>query len=355
MLLLSYLAPYINPGKFLLPAFLGLAYPYLLLLNLIFVVYWALRIRKEILISLVVIFIGWGHLMNFLPLNPRQKPSSEPVSAQKSFSLMSYNVRTFDQYNWEEEPNTLDGIYKVIADEAPDILCIQEFFTANRIGFRERDVKRRLSAYPAYSIYYSMKTGPDSGFGIATFSKYPILKTSRIPFDNTLNQAVYTDMLIGIDTIRLFNIHLQSIRFGQNNYSFMDTLSFKYSNRQFEEVKDIGKRLRDAFVQRAEQAKIIQNYVSDSPYPVIVSGDFNDTPLSYAYRRIKKGLHDAFRESGRGLGNTYAGDLPSFRIDFIMHSKDLSSKSFSRIKSKYSDHFPILSTIEIKPADSTTE
>lgn len=345
LLLLSYSAPLINPARILFPAFLGLAYPYILLVNLIFLIYWIIRFKKELLISLVVILLGWGHLMNFLPLNFSGSLHETDPGANDLISIMTYNVRTFDQYNWSKKENSTAGIFQLISEKSPDILCIQEFLTMNKPGMNERDVKKKLKDYPYQAIYYNMNSGPDAGIGIATFSKYPIIKTSRIPFDQSLNQAVYTDINTGKDTLRVFNIHLQSIRFGQNNYSFMDTLSLKYSNRQLEEVKDIGKRLRDAFIRRAEQSTIIHNYITDSPYPVIVAGDFNDTPTSYAYRMIKKGLHDAFREAGRGFGNTYAGELPSYRIDFILYSKELNAMTFDRVKSKYSDHFPITTVL----------
>ncbi len=351
ILLLSYTAPVINPAVILFPAFLGLAYPYLVLVNLIFLVYWAIRFRKELLISLVAILIGWGHLMNLVPLNFGSEDVSESTMDSDLISVMSYNVRTFDQYNWSQQRNSFDGIFNVINEQSPDILCFQEFYTANKTGRKEKDVKKHLGEYSHHFIYYGLESGPDSGFGIALFSKYPILKTSRILFDQSINQAIYADLQIDQDTVRVFNIHLQSIRFGQNNYSFMDSLSLKYTNRQLEEMKDIGKRLRDAFVLRAEQSRIIHRYIADSPYPVIVMGDFNDTPTSYAYRRIQKGLTDTFSKAGSGLGNTYAGDLPSYRIDFIFCSKELDPVSFRRIKSKCSDHFPI--TASLKWHDST--
>ncbi|MCF8345991.1 MAG: endonuclease/exonuclease/phosphatase family protein [Bacteroidales bacterium] len=346
ILLLSYTAPVINPAIILFPAFLGLAYPYLVLINMVFLVYWTIRFRKELLISLVVILIGWGHLMNLIPLNFGEGSGSKNLPESNLIGLMSYNVRTFDQYNWSQQDNSFDGIFDVIKNQSPDILCFQEFYTVNKTGRRERDVKKYLEEYSHYFIYYSLESGPNSGFGIALFSKYPIIKTSRIPFDQSMNQAIYADLQLDQDTVRVFNIHLQSIRFGQNNYSFIDSLSLKYSNRQLEEVKDIGKRLRDAFVLRAEQSRIIHRYILDSPYPVIVMGDFNDTPISYAYHRIQKGLTDTFSKAGSGLGNTYAGDLPSYRIDFIFCSKELEPVSFKRIKSKYSDHFPITSSLK---------
>ncbi len=348
LLLLSYSAPLVNPSKILFPAFLGLAYPYILLTNLVFLLYWIIRFKKALLISLVAILLGWGHLMNFLPLNLTAANDSNNYSEDDLISIMSYNVRAFDQYNWSENENAIEGIFQIISERSPDILCVQEFYSVNKPGASERDIRKNLKSYPHHSIYYAIKSNPDAGFGIATFSKYPIIKTSRIPFDNSMNQAVYTDIKVLEDTFRVFNIHLQSIRFGQRNYSFMDSLLLKFPNRQMEEVKDIGNRLRDAFVQRAEQANMIHNYITDSPYPVIVAGDFNDTPTSYAYRMIKKGLLDAFRQAGRGFGNTYAGELPSYRIDFILYSKELEARAFERIKSKHSDHFPIITAFNKK-------
>jgi endonuclease/exonuclease/phosphatase family metal-dependent hydrolase len=349
LLLLSYTAPFINPSALLFPAFLGLTYPYLLLINVVFLVYWIIRLRKELGISLIAILIGWGHLMNFLPLNFSGEKEPAAGGNSTSVSIMSYNVRLFDQYKWSKEENSTAGIFTLINESDPDILCLQEFYTRNRVGQREADIRQSLKQYPYYSVYFTVKSGPESGVGIATFSKFPIVRTSRIPFDSSMNQAVYTDIKAGEDTLRVFNIHLQSIRFGQRNYNFLDTLSLKYSNKQLEEVKDIGMRLKDAFVRRADQSKIIHNYIVDSPYPVIVAGDFNDTPTSYSYRKIKKGLDDAFREAGRGFGNTYAGELPSYRIDFILYSKELEATRFKRIKSRYSDHFPVISALRWKP------
>jgi endonuclease/exonuclease/phosphatase (EEP) superfamily protein YafD len=114
------------------------------------------------------------------------------------------------------------------------------------------------------------------------------------------------------------------------------------------EIRAIGSRLKTAFALRAEQAKVIANYISDSPYMVIVMGDFNDTPQSYAYRKIRRGNTDAFRKAGRGFGNTYRGELPSFRIDYIMHDEALVPYDFKRIKIDYSDHFPIITWLSMQ-------
>lgn len=353
-LLVSYLAPVINPSKFALPAIFGLAYPYILMLNLGFLFYWLIRLRKEILISLLVILMGWNHLNNLLPLSGKNHEIPVETDSGRMFKVLSYNVRGFDRYHWTEDANTKNAIFDFISKQEPDILCFQEYYTSSRKGERQSDIKKHLSQFAYSDIYYTTDPANRTGVGIATYSKFPVLKRSRIPFNSTNNAAMYTDHLILNDTIRVFNVHLQSIKFREDNYAFMDTARLKYSNEQMKEIKNIGTRLKTAFILRAEQATMIANYIKESPYPVIVMGDFNDTPQSFAYRKIKKGLQDAFRRAGRGFGNTYAGELPSFRIDHIMVSDPMIPYQFKRTKTDYSDHFPI-STLLYLPHSISAE
>jgi len=340
-LLTSYLAPAVNPSNIILPALFGLAYPILLIVNLLFVCYWLIQLKKEILISLLAILLGWNHLNNLLPLNFKDAKIPEATPQGRMFKALSYNVRGFDVYHWTSDPRIKEEILGFIEQQEPDILCFQEYYTSNRRGESHSDLSKQLRALPESAVYYASDQTNRNGFGIATFSRYPIIKKSRIPFNTSFNAAMYTDILFQSDTIRIFNIHLQSIKFRQEDYAFMDTVRLKYSNQQMNGIRNIGSQLKEAFTLRAEQAEMISNYIKASPHPVIVMGDFNDTPHSYAYRRIKKGMHDAFRVAGRGFGNTYAGELPSLRIDYIMYSNPLISYQFKHIKNDYSDHFPI--------------
>lgn len=344
-LIFTYLAPFINPSKFLLPALFGLAYPYFLIINLIFLFYWIIRLKKELVISLVIILMGWSHLNNLLPMSGKNHDLPVEETEGRTFKVLSYNVRGFDCYNWTDDPKTREEIFTFLQDQAPDIICFQEYYTSTKKGQKQSDVARQLGQYPHSNIYYTIDPAHKNGFGIATYSKFPMLKRSRIPFNSSKNAAMYTDHLILNDTIRVFNIHLQSINFKQENYAFLDTARLKYSDEQMQGLRSIGSRLKSAFVMRAEQATMIANYIKESPHPVIAMGDFNDTPQSFAYRKIRKGLQDAFRKSGRGFGNTYAGDLPSFRIDHIMLEDPLVPYQFKRIKKKYSDHYPITSQV----------
>jgi endonuclease/exonuclease/phosphatase family metal-dependent hydrolase len=352
-LLFSYLAPLVNPSKFFLPAFFGLGYPYLLAVNLIFLCIWVIYLRKEALISLVVILLGWNQLNNLIPLTGRQREVPENTDPNRLFSVMSYNVRGFDRYHWTKDPDTRLGIFNFIREQDPDIICFQEYYTYYYKGRTQDDIAGHLKSYPESAIHYTANTVGRNGYGIATYSKFPILKRSRIPFNSSTNAGMYTDLLVAGDTVRVFNVHLQSIRFRQENYDFIDTMRLSYSSEQIKGFRNIGSQLKAAFERRSEQADMISNYIKDSPHPVIVMGDFNDTPQSYAYRRIHKGLKDAFRKSGRGFGNSYKGELPSFRIDYIFVQDPLLPYRFKRIKTEYSDHFPIITTIYIPDGVNT--
>lgn len=340
-LLLAYLAAFINPAKFLWPALFGLAYPYILLVNLLFLFYYIIRLKPTLLISLLVILLGWNNLMNLVPIHLEKDTPPESLSSDAFLKVLSYNVRSFNIYKHSKAIDAREEIFRFLSKEDADIICLQEYFTTPNPGHREEDLDRTLTATPYKSVYYGYIRPNRSAWGIATYSKYPIIKRSRIPFSNTTNVAMYTDIKILDDTIRIFNLHLQSIKLRERNYDFMGDLKLKYTDEQMEGFRDIGAHLKQAFILRAEQANVIANYITQSPYPVILMGDFNDTPVSYAYRKIKKGLHDAFRESGRGFGNTYAGELPSFRIDYILYSDPFRSHDFKRTKIKSSDHYPV--------------
>ncbi len=270
----------------------------------------------------------------------------EQRKADHQVKLISYNVRLFDASHWRENPSTRAEILAFIRDENPDIFCIQEFYSSNRDGFRDRDVYRKLDQLPYRHIGYS-DFNRSSGYGIATFSYYPIVRTGRIPLQGS-SICVYSDLLIDQDTFRVYNCHLQSVNLDSEQYQILDSLKFRYDDEQIAEIKDISGRLRDAFIKRAAQADIIAADISACPHPVMVCGDFNDTPVSYTYRTIRDGLLDAFSESGWGLGRTYNGEFPSFRIDYILHSESIEALYFSREKIMLSDHFPIIGYLKLK-------
>jgi len=354
-LILSFLSSHLSPEKIWLPAFIGLAYPYILLVNVFFLLGWIILKRKELLISLLAIILGWGTLTDYLSLRPFRfikkghyvNMVREQRNADHQLKLISFNVHGFDDYLRGDNPSARAEILSFIQDEDPDVLCIQEFHSSDRGGYRERDVYDKFDHLPNRHISYPA-SAQNWGYGIATFSHYPIIQTGSVPLEYRYSLCIYSDILIDQDTFRVYNCHLQSINLDSEQYQILDSLKFRYDNQQIEEIKDISFRLRNAFIKRAAQADIIAAHLSSCPHPVIICGDFNDTPVSYTYRTIKDGLQDAFSVGGWGLGRTYNGEFPSFRIDYILHSESIEAMFFSREKVKLSDHFPIIGYLKMK-------
>jgi endonuclease/exonuclease/phosphatase family metal-dependent hydrolase len=189
-------------------------------------------------------------------------------------------------------------------------------------------------------------------WGMATISRYPIVGKGKIEFPNTnntitSNMCIYSDIKINEDTIRVYNVHLQSIQFENEDYTFIENIG-EEKEAQIKGSKRILGRLKKAFIKRAPQAEAVAAHIKKSPYPVWVCGDFNDPPSSYAYHTISGNLKDSFMESGWGFGSTYAGKFPSFRIDFILHDSKHSSFDYKIINEKFSDHYPLCCTINLK-------
>lgn len=337
-LLLSYLSVYINPEKFWLLALAGLSYPFLLIFNLLFVIYWIIRWKRAFFISFIAIIIGVGHLSNFIQLPFGNKAKTEKAD----FIALSYNVNLFRLYTWSTKKPSYSEITEFIKSSHSDIVCLQEFFVVDG-QFSEKMAKNLLDMNS--HIKYLMKRG-NTEYGIATFSKYPIIQRGEIKFENTSNACIYSDIKIGDDTIRVYNNHLQSLRLKQRNLNFLLGQNIKDEDSNVELIRDISLKLRDAFKKRAQQVNLISEHIKRSPYPVIVCGDFNDSPMSYTYRKMTKNLHDSFKEAGEGIANTYVRILPTFRIDYILHSKGLKTLQFTSPRVDYSDHYPVISSFK---------
>ena len=326
-LALAYLAPYISPSTFLWPiAFLGLLYPVLLLVNLLFTFYWIIIFKRHFWSNLFIILLGWGHLEKLFNITNTKE------NIQSDFSVMSYNVRLFNVYEWIDNKNVEDEIVDFINTEQPNILCLQEFYAPN-------ELPNIQLPYQHIGLQSQKKQ-----WRMATYSNFPIIQkgTVSIKGERKNNICIYSDIVTSNDTIRVYNIHLASNWFRPSDYSFMQSPSLETDELK-KNVISIGDRLKTSFIKRAEQVKAIKKHVNKSPFPVIICGDFNDTPNSYAYQYLSEGLNDAFVEKGSGLGRTYYnGNFPSLRIDYILSSPELDIHSFNTKNVILSDHFPII-------------
>jgi endonuclease/exonuclease/phosphatase family metal-dependent hydrolase len=340
-LLLAYLSPFVHPNTLKVIPFFGLAYPIILIICLLLVAIWGVLRSRMALIVLGAIFIG-GKL-HFRMLATGSEPENSP-SEEECLKVMSYNVRLFGLYSFDtvERLKNRDSIFSYIKQVNPDVACFQEFYHQDRpTTFSTRDQLMKTIGFKEYHERYAHKLRGRQNFGVAILSKYPVISKGGIMFDeqseNDFNYCIYVDVLKGSDTFRIYNVHLQSIKLKQEDYSVFDgdKLAQKESPSLIRLLID---KLRLAYPKRAEQAIKVTEHIATCPYPTIVCGDFNDTPLSYTYNKFNKSLEDAYRNTCFGIGSTYVGKVPAGRIDYIFHSENLSAARFKIQKSAYSDH-----------------
>ncbi len=349
LLLLTYLAPHVSPATLWWPALLAFTYPYQLLLHAGLILWWLLFRRKRILLSLIVLLIGWTHIGDHFQLSGHSDP---PTGGGKGVKVMSYNVRLFDLYNWSGNRKTHKAIFEQLHAADPDILCLQEFFhSPDTRFFRTKDKLIDEFGYRAVHDQYSHIGRYQQHFGIAIFSRLPIVKRGVIPFPESWNnQCIWADVVLPDDTIRIYSAHLASYHFGDADYKFIENLD---GETQGDSLRTGGLRilklLRKGFRQRAEEVGILADHVRQSPHPVVYCGDMNDVPMSYSYHQLRTMLDDAFTESGKGIGGTYNGRLPNLRIDHILHDPSLSGWGFFTHPEELSDHKAISCIIAPRP------
>ncbi|WP_374165655.1 endonuclease/exonuclease/phosphatase family protein [Arcticibacter sp. MXS-1] len=347
LLLLSYLASFVNPAAFWPIAFIGLGYPFLLGINFLFLIYWLLRKPVYALLPGLTILLGLKFLLSTIGF--RESTAIEvPKSSQDMIRVMTWNVHNFKPFN----PGNNDRAVRlqmldIIRREQPDILCIQEYYSKKR---GENNIKKAIQEILGSKHYYLYEDfeNPWEVQGMAFFSKLPIKNHGVINFPNTVrgNEAVFADFEFNGKKFRVYNIHLQSIRFQPEDYEYIRNV--KGINTNVESSRRIGGRLKRAFIKRSEQALLVKAHVRECKLPYVIAGDFNDTPASFAVNTLCRGNNNSFREKGSGFGITYNGDFPNFQIDYILSSRDFEVKSYLTIKKKLSDHYPLVSDLELK-------
>jgi endonuclease/exonuclease/phosphatase family metal-dependent hydrolase len=343
-LFISLMAKYVSPQMFWFIAFFGLAFPYLLILNSLFVIYWLAQFRRLALLSAGMILLSSLTIRNYIQFSFKGK------SDNSNIKVTSYNSMLFDLYNWSKNARSRRNILSSLQEINPDIMCLQEFYNSDeKDDFHNIDTI--LSSFPTkyYHVEYTATRRTLDHWGIVTFSKYPIINKGKIVFNTRSNNVcIYSDLVINKDTVRVYNMHLQSISFSKSDIKFMNELQNEEDAKdEIENSKSILRRLKRAFVKRAEQAEKVASEIKTCPYKVILCGDFNDTPASYAYRLLSDNLKDSFLEKGRGFGRTYAGKFPQFRIDYILHGKDIKCTKFDRSDETFTDHFPITAYLKL--------
>ncbi len=340
-LLLSYLAKFINPSWMFPIALLGLAYPYVLLIfGALSVLLLLFKKYKWLVLNLLIIFIGWNDVSKHIQFNVNQQDEYD-------LRVMSYNVKLFDLYNWKENKIQKHKILSEISAYQPDIVCFQEFYFDNQ-EFPIDSVAIALKM-PYYYVADNAVVLGFQHFGQAIFSKYPIKNKELIRYPETTNMSIFCDVQINPkQTVRVYSNHMESYRFSNSNLGLMKDLK-QAKEPQIEQVKSIYEHLYKGMVKRAYQAEKISAHLNSSQYPVIITGDFNDTPNSFVYQTISDGLKDAFVEAGLGIGKTYDSDFIHLRIDYILYQTPFKCVNYQRLDLDISDHYPIIADFVIEP------
>jgi endonuclease/exonuclease/phosphatase family metal-dependent hydrolase len=352
LLLLVGLTPHVDPKIWWPLGFLALGFPWLLLFSILFLLFWLLvRRYRWALISLFGIILSWPSVRAFSAFNINTH-SGEPKPAGM-IKVMSWNVHLFNFFDNKKDPTVKQSMIELIRKEDPDIACFQEFFFCDSLSFPYSLQSFRYAlGFPYAAVAYegysdSRYNNTTYHYGIIILSRYPILEqTNIIGKDRKYNDVFeYADIVTPLDTFRVFNIHLQSLHFDKRDYAFLDRPSSSRTQTVKEQSRNIFSKIKSGLLRRADQAAIVKEVVEHSPNPVLVCGDFNDVPNSYAYATIREGLKDAFQEKGTGWSRTFSQISPTLRIDYILFDPSYNAYQYECIPRILSDHFPIMATL----------
>ena len=323
----AYVLPFLAPNWFPFLSVLTLILPLFLILNGLFFVYWLLQFKRQMVLSGLVLILGITFINKFYKFSSKDIETSD-----KDFVVMSYNVRLLNLFNWIPGDNVAQDILHFVNENNPDVLCIQEYSTSAKID---------LKIYPYSSIF--MK-GKKIRTGQAIFSKFPIVNEGELPFSDSNNNAIFADVKIGKDLVRVYNIHLQSIKISPDVKEINENV--EGINQQKSQI--IFNRISEAFKKQQQQGEIIMNHKKSCKYPIVICGDMNNSAFSYVYRSIKGNMQDCFEEAGSGFGQTYSFKYYPARIDYIFADSKMHVKSFTNFPDFVnSDHLPVMTRLSI--------
>ena len=313
IMILSYLSPYINPKIFWPISFFGLAYPILLIILSIFLLYWIVRLKRPLWANLIIIILGTNHLSNHIGTKNIKYSSAD-------LSILTYNTRMLNKYNWIDQTDIDSKIFRLVKKYESDVACFQEFDSSK---------KNKLE----YEYKYAKEN-------FLTVSKYPIIQNDYIQDTEKNTIGTKVDVLINKDTVSILNIHLASNWFEEKEYDAINKMEIDKKS-----FFDIISKMKDSYILRSSQANFFRDYIKTLKHKKIICADLNDTPLSFTYRLIAKDFFDTFKESGKGIGKSYV-KIPFTRIDYILHDNNFSTRGYVLDNNVYSDHYPIITKLD---------
>ena len=355
-------APFLHPKTWWFTGFLGLFFPYIFLLLLLFLMFWIFVRTKRAFFPLLVMLAGFSAVGNHISFKSGDDFSQEKQPG--SIRFMDWNLRHFIPFDESMFKPDQDKHLQLILDQVkkyqPDVICFQEFVSMPAEG--KKDPMYHLEHVLGYK--YHQFAGEDifdtkQYSGIAIFSRLPIARGGVIPFspaspDANAENTVFVDVIDGADTLRIYAVHFQSFGFGAREYGVIDDVKAKNDSSVIQS-KQLIKKMRNTFYWHGVQSDFIVNEMASSPYPTFVMGDLNDVPGSYTYSVVRGDRKDAFLEKGTGLGATFTSSssfmlqlLPTLRIDYIFHPEQYEALQFTQGGKRLSDHSFLVSDIRKK-------
>lgn len=328
--ILSGLGSIIDPRSLWIFSFFGLAFPFLVLINLCFIIWWMIKKLRYTLISIICLIVLQKQVNNSFGFNFIK----DKIEHYESYSVMSYNTSNFNNGLTTKKAikkSRKNAVKFITSSVKPDILCMQEL-----TGINKSNLQKKLSNYYIHSI---------ENRGALIMSKFPIIKKGQIDFSTTTNSCLWADLQINNRIVRVYSAHLQSNKISSEAKKLLSDKPDE-EKKTLSRIVNILKRYKKYNVQRAQQADRIRKHINNSPHKVILCGDFNDTPQSYTYNTLKGNLTDNFLEKSGGLGVSFGGKIPGLRIDYILSDPSLTVINFDTKKVNYSDHYPVISTLK---------
>ena len=345
---LALLSKYISPASIGYIPLLGLVFPVLYVAELICFLYWAMRWKKHAFVCAAMLLAGFGSARLFYRPDVRERyDQQEPQRTE--MIVMSYNVMNYSYPYARGEKKPVELIAQHVRDNNISIWCVQESNSSKEVQDIVAGVLPDMKNH-----YFKAYSGRDNEtvMGLSIYSKYAVVARGVVadPGNERL-YSIWADLKVKHDTVRVVNCHLQSTFIKDSDIDYLSSLRIVTEERGRERLRNILGKLNSNYKKRAPQADKIAEFVKSSPHPVILCGDFNDTPVSYAYRKIGRGMDDAFVGRGRGTAGTYNGFFNMFRIDYILMSDELEIINYYPFDVVHSDHNPIAASFDFVRKD----
>ncbi len=328
--ILSCLSLYISPARFWPAGPLSFALPLTcILMVLITPFYFILRLRPRWIALAGLIPAFWLLYLFYKPFGSTDLPSD-----RASFKILSYNT---GGYIVEGEGQKTVEAEAWIAKQRFDVVCLQEYFpefqavyVTTKDGERQKRHINMSSMGKLFPYNHFYKKG--NLIGVATFSKHPITDRGLIfAGEKEHNKAIYTDILIHDQPVRIINAHLESnlLRWDQIlSRDIVIAIKVFIRNQQT----------------RGRQIDFLTEFIRHTSKPVILTGDFNETQFSYVYFKLRNCLRNTFEAKGQGFGSTFRPGQTPLRIDHQFYSDNLRLESFQTLPNpRFSEHTPLVS------------